>query len=181
MLARLYLQTQQPLQAIEYSTSVINDGMYMLEAPYVIFSKPANREIIFSSADAINFTPLKPTFTKGTFVPEVRYTEVMLTAAEAMNSQGRKMEAVNIVNMLHNRDTLATLSPAIDDQQFRQTLMTDWKNSMKTEGIRLAALSRWNMLEPVLGPSGFRMQNKLLPIPQIVIDQNPTMMQNPGY
>lgn len=181
LLARLYLQTQQPLQAIEYSTSVINAGKYMLEAPNVIFSKPANREIIFSSADAINFTPLKTTFTKGTFVPEVRYTEVMLTAAEAMNSQGRKMEAVNIVNMLHNRDTLATLSPAIDDQQFRQTLMTDWKNSMKTEGIRLAALSRWNMLEPVLGPSGFRMQNKLLPIPQIVIDQNPTMMQNPGY
>jgi len=181
LLARLSLQIQQPLQALEYSNSIINAGNYLLEPKGVIFTKPANREVIFNSAGEIATAPLRATFTKGTFVPEIRYTEVLLIAAEALHHQNRLMEAVNIVNMIHNRDTLATLTPNIASQEFLQILRDDSKNSLKTEGLRLAALSRWNMLEPVLGPSGFRQQHSLLPIPQIVIDQNSTMTQNPGY
>lgn len=137
-----------------------------------------------------------------TDVPIMRAAEAFLTRAEARYRQG-KSEALNDINTVRNR-AHATPLPAITDDE----MLDEWLREFYYEGRRRIDLIRWGQF---VGPTATRhwegrgatgtgkMKSyttkdawntdvaplddhwKLYPIPEQDVNNNPNVLQNPGY
>jgi uncharacterized surface protein with fasciclin (FAS1) repeats len=182
LLARLALQTQKPVDVIEYTNALINSSQFKLEESNLIFSKVDNNELILCSYNKLLTPPITTLFTsKGSFVPEIRYAEIYLMQAEAKIQQGEITTAVTLLNTLRFRNNTTRIEGMPTQQQMRSYLLDDWKANMKNEGFRFASLSRLDMLQNVLAPAGYTQKNKYLPVPMYFLIDYPNITQNPGY
>jgi tetratricopeptide (TPR) repeat protein len=120
----------------------------------------------------------------------VRYADVLLLYAEALNAMGQTTQAYPYVDMVRARAGLAPLStamPGLSQDQFLAQLKHERITELTGEGHRFEDLARWGDLGPQLasrdpGFANFVVgRDELLPIPQFDLDVNPNLKQNPQY
>jgi starch-binding outer membrane protein, SusD/RagB family len=120
----------------------------------------------------------------------LRYADVLLLYAEALNNLGQTSAAYPFVDKVRARAGLRTLSvafPNMTQQQFLAQLKHERITELSGEGHRWEDLVRWNDLTPALASrdkafTNFVVgKNELLPIPLFDLDINPNLKQNPGY
>ena len=118
----------------------------------------------------------------------MRYADVLLMYAEALNENGKSSEALPFLNMIRARarNGNANVLPEVvttNKDQLRDAIILERKYELALEGLRFWDLVRTNKAEAILGPLGFQKnKNELFPIPQSEIDiSQGRITQNPGY
>lgn len=120
----------------------------------------------------------------------IRYADVLLMYAEALNALGQTGQAYPYVDRVRQRAGLQSLTdamPGLNQQQFLEQLKHERITELAGEGHRWDDLDRWGDLGPQLasrdaGFANFKVgRDELLPFPQQDIDANPSLKQNPGY
>ncbi|HTJ12067.1 MAG TPA: RagB/SusD family nutrient uptake outer membrane protein [Dinghuibacter sp.] len=120
----------------------------------------------------------------------LRYADVLLLYAEALNAQGSTATAYPFVDAVRQRAGLAPLStvkPGLSQADFLTQLKHERLVELCGEGHRWEDLARWGDLSSALSsrdPSFAHFKtgrDEFLPIPQFDLDLNPNLRQNPGY
>lgn len=130
----------------------------------------------------------------------MRYAEVLLIAAEAVNEdEGPTAEAIGFVNQIRQRARNAAgqqnnfpedVAPGISKENLRNLVVEERRLELSFEWKRWFDIKRLKIGEQVFkGPSSLEphenfdpAKHYLLPIPQKEIDINPNLLpQNPGY
>lgn len=132
------------------------------------------------------------------YQPVIRYADVLLMYAEAVAeggtaTAGPASAALDAVR--HRGDPSATSSAGLGSGAFIDTLRVERRKEFVYEGLRWFDLSRWGILDQALRakqaeiltiyPQEFKAvhgaPNALFPIPQIEINTDPNLSQNPGW
>ncbi|MCW8313416.1 RagB/SusD family nutrient uptake outer membrane protein [Sphingobacterium sp. InxBP1] len=127
----------------------------------------------------------------------IRFADVLLMYAEALNELGQTANAYSYVNRVRQRVNLAPLAtayPAIgnDKSLFRERLKIERALELCGESVRWADLKRWGDLETQAGIDKVAQRDPdfknfvlgksiRLPLPQIEIENNHNLQQNPNY
>jgi hypothetical protein len=111
-----------------------------------------------------------------------RYSHILLTKAEALLMMGDRQGSLSLVNQVRARSfepdkplALADLTrdKILDERGFELL----WENFRRQDQIRTGHwLEAWT-----LKPASDGAHRRLYPIPQIQLDANPNLVQNPGY
>ncbi len=110
----------------------------------------------------------------------MRYSEVLLNLAEALNEQNKPAEALPYLNQVRNRAGLSNKTTT-NKSELTAIILHERAIEFCFEGHRFFDLKRVGKLSEVLGPLGFVTgKNEVYPIPQTDIDLS-NMKQNPGY
>lgn len=118
----------------------------------------------------------------------LRYAEVLLIAAEALNEVGQPGDALTYLNQVRararegNNNILPDITETNKDA-LNELIWKERRSELAMEGVRFWDLVRTGKAVQVLGPLGFQAnKNELLPIPQTEIDiSQGTLIQNPGW
>jgi hypothetical protein len=140
-----------------------------------------------------------------------RYAEVLLNYAEAQNEAAGPNAAVyNAINKVRQRSNLPDLTPGLSQVDMRNAIRNERRIELCYENKRFYDIIRWKVAKDLLSvdrhgmqitnsvpannsgvwnytpiplnhPHVFNDNMYLNPIPQNVIDQNPKIVQNPGY
>jgi starch-binding outer membrane protein, SusD/RagB family len=118
--------------------------------------------------------------------PVLRYADVLLMKAEALNELGRTAEAENPLNEVRGRVGLDPISDLSKDD-FRKAVLHERRIELAFEGHRWFDLIRvqggqygLDFLHSI-GRTNATEKHLLFPIPQAERDVNPNLTQNPGY
>ena len=118
----------------------------------------------------------------------IRYADVLLMAAEALNENNKPGEALVYLNMVRARARQGNGSVLPDitttnQEELRNLILTERRHELAMEGWRFWDLIRTGKAAQVLGPLGFEPgKNEVLPIPQNEIDiSQGALIQNPKY
>lgn len=113
--------------------------------------------------------------------PLIRYADVLLMRAEALNEMGQAPEAHDYLNMVRNRAGLADLS-GLGKTEFLDAVLNERRLEFAAEGHRWFDLVRTGKLETLvpLAKDGVTPQSRhyLFPIPQRERDLNQNLPQN---
>lgn len=118
----------------------------------------------------------------------IRYADVLLMAAEALNKNGKPGEALLHLNRVRERarqgnnsllPDITTTDPAL----LEEIILEERRHELAMEGHRFWDLVRTGKAPGILGPLGFvQGKHELLPIPQSEIDiSQGVLTQNPNY
>lgn len=119
-------------------------------------------------------------------MPVLRYADLLLVLAEAINEQGRPDEALPYINQVRSRAGLSDLS-GLNQEQLRVRILQERRVELAFEGqwwfdIMRAGPEAAEEFFQSLGKSNFDpATHTVLPIPLTDIDLNPNMKQNPNY
>ena len=126
----------------------------------------------------------------GVNYPILRYADVLLMYAEALNELGGpSAEAYAAINRIRQRarmnqpDVLPDLE-GLTQEQFREAIFKERRLEFAFEGQRWFDLVRSGQMVKVMqaqGKTSAQEFHNLLPIPQRELDANPKLEQNPGY
>lgn len=128
--------------------------------------------------------------TVGDWVPIVRYPEVLLNRAEALaRTSGLNQESVDLLNQVRNRSKGATtpaytLASFADAPALINAILLERRLELAFEGHRYYDLLRTRQTIPAHGTIGaipYGDNRLVLPIPQADLQNNPNLVQNPGY
>jgi len=118
----------------------------------------------------------------------IRYAEVLLIAAEALNENGQSADALIYLNQVRARarEGNNSILPDITEtgkDALRDLILKERRSELAMEGVRFWDLVRTGKAVQVLGSLGFQSnKNELLPIPQTEIDiSQGSLDQNPGW
>ena len=118
----------------------------------------------------------------------LRYADVLLMAAEALNENNKPTDALVYLNLIRKRARQGNNSilPDItttDKTTLRGIILNERRHELAMEGHRFWDLIRTGKAVEVLGPLGFVSgKNELLPIPQSEIDiSQGSLTQNPNW
>ncbi|RYF85762.1 MAG: RagB/SusD family nutrient uptake outer membrane protein [Chitinophagaceae bacterium] len=125
----------------------------------------------------------------------IRYADVLLMYAEALNNLGQTNNAYQYVDRVRQRANLAKLSvirPGMNQQQFLRQIMHERVTELSGECLRWNDLARWGYFDDpaklaelkARDPefNNFRIpRNKYMPIPQSELDINANLKQNTGW
>lgn len=116
----------------------------------------------------------------------IRYADVLLMAAEALNENNKSSDALTHLNDVRERARAgnAAILPDItttDQAVLRNIILNERRHELALEGHRFWDLVRTGRAPQVLGPLGFEEgKHELLPIPQSEVDlTNGRIVQNP--
>ncbi len=126
---------------------------------------------------------------------KLRYADILLLKAEALISKGDYSGAIAIINQTRNRAGLGNLPSwaTTGKEAITKAYLNERRLELAFEGQRWFDLVRLDKVEEVMNavydkdegrPAQvypFTALSYILPIPQDVIDQNPNLVQNPGY
>ena len=124
--------------------------------------------------------------------PVLRYSDVVLLYAEALNENGKTSQALIQLNLVRTRSGLASKS-GLSQVDTRSVIQHERRVELCFEGERWFDLIRWGTMVQVMqahktnyvsanGQIGNVTQNlALYPIPTREIQLNPKLSQNPGY
>lgn len=120
----------------------------------------------------------------------IRYSDVVLMAAEAANELGKPGEASTYLEMVRarargNNPNVLPKVTALDQPTLRDAIRHERRIELALEPGRFYDLVRWGVAEQVLHNAGklnYQPKNALLPIPQTEIDKSKgVLVQNPDY
>jgi hypothetical protein len=170
------------------------DGVYIKGDP-----DPANDPVIIlnQNGDTLNIQCYnRKVWTPGNDTPTqwahhrrlIRYADVLLMAAEALNEDGKPANALIYLNQVRNRarDGNNSILPDVivtDQSLLRDKILLERRHELALEGERFWDLVRTGNAATILGPLGFVPgKNELLPIHQSEIDiSQGSLTQNPDY
>ena len=126
---------------------------------------------------------------------KMRYADILLLKAEALIGKGDYNGAAQIINQTRQRAGLSSLSPSAsaNGESILQAYLRERRLELAFEGQRWFDLVRLDKVEEVMNAVFDKDEGRpaqvypytslsyILPIPQDVIDQNPNLVQNPGY
>jgi hypothetical protein len=117
----------------------------------------------------------------------IRYADVLLLYAEALNQNGKTGEAYTYVNMVRDRSNMNPLTPGLGIFDFSTQIKHERVTELAGELVRFEDLKRWGDYGPnsKVNDPNFETfivgRSELAPIPQSEIDLNSNLIQNPGY
>ncbi len=118
----------------------------------------------------------------------IRYADVLLMYAECLNATNSTPAAYQHVDRVRQRvglPALSTVKPNLSQADFLEQLKHERLLELAGEGHRWNDLARWGDLGPQLATNDPAFANfevgkhELLPIPQLDVDANPNLDQNP--
>ncbi|HAQ18678.1 MAG TPA: RagB/SusD family nutrient uptake outer membrane protein [Prolixibacteraceae bacterium] len=118
--------------------------------------------------------------------PVLRYADVLLMKAEALNELGRTAEAAGPLNEVRTRAGLGNVTGLTKDA-FREKVLKERRMELAFEGQRWFDLIRVNNGQygidflKSIGKSNMSSKFLLFPVPQKERDANPNLTQNTGY
>jgi hypothetical protein len=181
--------TQYRLRTAFTNTFAANDKRLQLICTSYVNS--SNQTIDLSTGDNARSFKYWDNSTIGnnsaTDIPVIRYSDILLTRAEALNElNGPTEESFNLINQVRTRAGIADLTlvdtPTKDD--FRTAIFQERGWEFISEGKRREDLIRQGTfisLAQARGVTNATPQRVLFPIPQPEIDANKLCIQNPGY
>lgn len=113
----------------------------------------------------------------------IRYADVLLMYAEALNENGKTTEALENLNLVRNRAGVAAYSDLSKDET-REKIYLERRLEFNLEGQRWFDLVRTGRALEVMAPYGMKDYMTLFPIPQTqveIINDPAILPQNPGY
>lgn len=124
----------------------------------------------------------------------IRYADVLLMMAEALNEQGKTAEAEPYLNQVRSRANV-NAKTGLDQTAMRQALIEERVLELTGESHRFFDLVRWGLADDYLGENSLHGSNpkslsggvfqsgkhELVWIPQSEISANSNLDQNPGY
>lgn len=126
----------------------------------------------------------------------VRYADVLLMQAEALNELGQTTDAVALINQVRTRQSvnLTPLTAGFDQAGMRKQLMHERICELAGEGTRWLDLNRWGLLKSQATLDVLKAPNhdtdfvnfvigksEYLPIPRNDLTADQKLKQNPGY
>lgn len=136
---------------------------------------------------------LRIQFTKGGYwmnIRVIRYSDVVLMAAEAACELGDATNAKKYLEMVRGRARAKNIGilPEVttnDQSKLREAIRHERRVELGMEFDRFYDLVRWGVAKEVLhaaGKTGYQDKHALLPLPQDEIDKsNGVLVQNPNY
>lgn len=119
---------------------------------------------------------------------EMRYADVLLMQAECLNEQGQTSAAIDIINQVRERSGVTPIASMSQADLRNHIRNYERPAELAFEGKRWADLVRWGVAEPTLrAHSNPYVDNfdvgvdEYLPIPTIDLNNNPNLVQNPGF
>ena len=115
--------------------------------------------------------------------PVLRYADVLLMLAEALNEQGQTAAGIPSLNQVRTRAGLAGLPATLSQADARLAIEHERRVELAFEGQRWFDLQRTDRYLPVMTSKGYAVKafHKLFPIPQRETDLNTALGQNQGY
>lgn len=155
----------------------------------------ANADVIakFFNKKVYTDPAMRTKFTKGGYwvnIRVIRYSDVVLMAAEAACEQGDLPGARKYLEMVRSRARGKNIGvlPEVttnDQSKLREAIRHERRVELGMESDRFYDLVRWGVARDVLhaaGKTGFQDKHSLLPLPQDEIDKsNGVLVQNPNY
>lgn len=123
----------------------------------------------------------------GNDIPEVRYADILLSRAEALNEiSGPNMESISLINEVRERAgvSLLTLSEFPTKDALRDHLLKERSWEFYSEGKRredLIRMDKYIEFAQNRGLSNAQQFHRVFPLPQNAMDSNPLLVQNEGY
>ncbi|WP_460538285.1 RagB/SusD family nutrient uptake outer membrane protein [Echinicola sediminis] len=123
----------------------------------------------------------------GNDVPGVRYADILLTRAEALNElNGPNQESIDLINLVRDRAEvgLLSLTDFNSKEALRMHLLDERAWEFYTEGKRREDQIRMGTFissAQERGISNAKQTHVLFPIPQAAMDANANLVQNEGY
>jgi len=123
-------------------------------------------------------------------VTPIRYAEVLLWEAEALNEIGRTSDAQDPLEVVRARARKQSSDPenalpkiiTADQGIMRQAIRHERSVELGFEMHKFFDYVRWGIASDKLGALGFQNgKHEVFPLPQIEIDLNKSLLQNPGY
>jgi hypothetical protein len=122
---------------------------------------------------------------QGNDMPVVRYSDILLSRAEALNQiNGPTQESIDLINQVRGRANASLITLAGFTQEgLRDFILQERKFEFWFEGKTREDLLRHDLFISDAISRGKNAQpfHVLFPIPQIDIDANPEIIQNEGY
>ncbi|MEM9526240.1 MAG: RagB/SusD family nutrient uptake outer membrane protein [Bacteroidota bacterium] len=125
----------------------------------------------------------------------LRYADVLLMLAEALNESGNSAGAITEINKVRARANVTALAGGLNQGEVRQAIIDERVLELTGESHRFFDLVRWGLADDYLGANSLHGTNpkslsggvfqankhELIWLPQSEIDANPNLEQNPGY
>ncbi len=119
----------------------------------------------------------------------LRYADILLLKAEALNELGQTDEAEEPLYEVRKRAGLVNRADVenLTQDEMRDKIRHERRIELAFEGVRWFDMVRWDNGQYALdflhsiGRVNASEKHLLLPIPQADIDANPNLVQNPGY
>jgi len=136
-----------------------------------------------------SLSPLTVQAQSGVNYPVIRYAEILLLYAEVQNEINGTptADAYNAINQVRTRANVPNLTPGLNQSDFRDSVFLERRKEFIQEGQRWFDLARRggtalvDALHKYPAKSAASSKNTLFPIPQVEIQLNPKLTQNPGY
>jgi len=155
----------------------------------------ANADVVnaYYNKKAYTNPSMRATYTRGGYwfnIRIIRYSDVVLMAAESANELGRTDEALQYLEMVRARarGTNSAILPEVtttDQGELRDAIRHERRVELGMEFDRFYDLVRWGIAREVLhaaGKTGYQDKHELLPLPQNEVDKsNGVLIQNPNY
>ena len=129
--------------------------------------------------------PVKLVNNGGTNFPLIRYADVLLMYAEAVNALGLLDEARDAVNEVRQRSgvnmPLLIVEETNTKEKMFEAIVHERRVELAFEYHRFNDLRRWGLAEEVLGDNGYTERNRYFPLPQEELDTNPELIQRDGW
>jgi len=123
----------------------------------------------------------------GNDIPEIRYADILLAKAEALNElSGPNKESVDLINKVRSRAGLKNLlvSDLSDKTSLRNHILKERGWEFYSEGHRrndLIRMGKFISSATERGKTNAKPFHVLFPIPQVAVDSDPLLKQNQGY
>lgn len=132
-----------------------------------------------------DFDPAQIGVNQGNDIPVVRYADILLSRAEALNEiGGPSQETINLINQVRLRANASPIDLAgFTQESLRDFILQERRLEFWFEGKEREDLLRQNKFISDAQSRGKNAQDfhRLFAIPQSDIDANPNLEQNPGY
>lgn len=115
--------------------------------------------------------------------PIIRYSDVLLMLAEALNENNKTGEALVYLNMVRTRAGISNYIGK-SKQETKDLIELERRLELNMEGHRWFDLVRWGKALQILSPYGMEPHMTIWPLPEneVLLINNPSILpQNPGY
>jgi hypothetical protein len=186
-----------PVDISLYNLFSANDTRRAVTFYTSVYNSATNKTVVFNNAYTPYFnkfvdyslTPLTVQAQSGINYPVLRYADVLLMYAEAVNeiNGAPTADAYHAINQVRERAHITDLTPGLSQSAFRDSVFLERRKEFIQEGHRWFDLVRQggtalvDALHKIPAKSAASSKNTLFPIPLVEIQLNPKLTQNPGY
>lgn len=133
----------------------------------------------------IEFDPGAVGAAAGNDIPAIRYSDILLSHAEALNEiSGPTQKAIDLINEVRLRAGIPLLTlDGFTKDSLREAILQERAWELFFEGKRREDMIRHGIFisDAVSRGKNAKDFHVLFPIPQVELDANPALVQNPGY